>query len=230
MEDYKLKATSPQQYDSQELDWRIQGDVNHSSRLYFRSYLVPTLEDLEGKSVIDIGSGVGQLFPTLMVLGASDIQGLEPSKRNVEHSKSLYPEIPVHEGTLQDFVQEKSFDVVICLAVFEHILDINDAFARIAKITKSGGDFYLAIGDKDHNTKSHPNKQGFIINIDVQELGDGVVATKTIYEESILYDIFRPLQSVIDIGTQSGFELTKNIDMGLRGDQIAFHLLVFKRL
>ena len=65
IEDFKLKATDPNQYDASELDWTVLGDENQSSRLFFRDYLVEELEDLSGKKVLDIGSGVGQLFNTL---------------------------------------------------------------------------------------------------------------------------------------------------------------------
>jgi SAM-dependent methyltransferase len=228
MEDYKLKATNPFQYDSPELDWRDVGSENDSSRKEFRKWLLPVLENLKGKSVLDIGSGVGQLFPTLQNLGASDIQGIEPSQRNVSHSKDLYPNIQVHHTTLQDFESDKLFDVVICIMVFEHILDIEDAFSRIAKLTKPGGNFYLIIGDKEYNTQNRLSSKGIPRTVDIQELGNEVVAVKTLYGNTISYDIFRPLESVIGVGESIGFKLDKRIDLINSKDKIHAHLLVFK--
>ncbi len=230
MEDYKLKATNPQQYDSPELDWRIAGDTNDPSRLFFQNHLKDNLEDLKGKSVLDIGSGVGQLFPMLQDLGISDIEGLEPSKRNVEHTRKIYPNIKVIEGTLQNFIPDKLFDVVICVAVFEHIFDIKEAFHFVSKFLKTNGSFYLIIGDKENGTKSHPTSKGFMINVDVQELGEGIVATKTIYPDAVIYDIFRPLESIIKAAEESSFKLTKEVEMKSSKGWTSFRLLIFKRL
>lgn len=230
MEDYKLKAINPQQYDSPELDWRGVGSKEDSSRVSFRNYLVPALENLKGKSVFDIGSGVGQLFSTLQELGASNIEGLEPSKRNVEYSRNLYPNIPIYEGTLQSYVAEKLFDVAICIMVFEHILDIDDAFSQVVKILKSGGSFYLIIGDKDYHVVDHYSKStNSTVSVDVQELGNDIVATKTIYPTAIIYDIFRPLQSVVDVGKGAGLKLEKHIQMTSSKNPPNCHLLVFKK-
>jgi len=228
-EDYKFKATNPQQYDSPELDWRGVGDRGDTSRVFFRNFLTPVLEDLNGKRVLDIGSGVGQLFNTLNEFGTTDIEGIEPSKRNAEYSRNLYPEIKIHEGTLQSYVSANLFDVVICIMAFEHILDIDDAFAQISKLVKTGGSFYLMIGDKDYHVEDHFSEStNFIVSVDVQELGNDVVATKTIYPTAVIYDIFRPLLSVIDSANKAGFELKKHIKMTNSEDPPSCHLLVFK--
>ena len=237
MEDYKLKATNSQQYDSPELDWRIAGDVNSPSRIFFRDNLRQHLENLKGKSVIDIGSGVGHLFPMLQELKTSNIEGLEPSKRNVEYSRNLYTNITIHEGTLQSFVSKKPFDIAICIMVFEHIENVKDAFSRIANIIKPGGSFYLIFGDKEFHSFNNPPET----EVDIQEIGDGVVATKTIRHrdgvDSVMYDIFRPVQLFISNAKESGFDLVKHVELiavqdgykSFWANKPICHLLVLKR-
>jgi trans-aconitate methyltransferase len=229
MDDYKSQATNPQQYDSPELDWRGLGDENDSSRKFFREHLLAALEDISGKSVLDIGSGVGQLFPTLKKLGASVVQGIEPSQRNVAYSRDLYPDVIVHDGTLQNFASEKPFDVAICIMAFEHILDVEDAFSRIAGLLKPQGNFYLIIGDKEYNTQSRVSSKGVPRTVEVQELGDGVVATKTLFGEVVIHDIFRPLESVVKSAEKAGFELKKEIGLTNDKGDVVFHLLILKR-
>ena len=237
MEDYKTKATNPQQYDSEELDWTIGGNIDSPSRIFFREYLHKHLENLKGKSVIDVGSGVGHLFPMLKELGASDIEGVEPSKRNVEYSRNLYSNIIIHEGTLQNFISEKLFDIVICIMAFEHILDVGNAFSHIVNIIKPGGRFYLIFGDKDFHILNQPPE----IGVDVQEIGEGVVATKTIRRREnsteTMYDIFRPTQMFVSSGREFGFDLVKHVELTpLQGrDTLSWagkpicHLIVLKR-
>lgn len=230
MHDFKSRATNPQQYDSPELDWRVTGGANDPSRKFFREHLVSVLEDLKGKSVLDIGSGVGQLFVTLQKLGASDIQGIEPSQRNAEHSRSLHPNVVVHHTTLQDFVSPKLFDVAVCIMAFENILDIDDAFARVSNLIKPTGNFYLIIGDKGYNTQSRVSSKGIQRTVSVQELGNGVVATKTLYGETTSYDIFRPLEAVLNAAKESALNLERQVGLNNSKGDLVFHLLIFKRV
>jgi SAM-dependent methyltransferase len=238
MEDYKTLATNPRQYDSPELDWRIGGDINSSSRVFFRDNLKKHLEDLHGKSVLDIGSGVGHLFPMLQELGALVVEGLEPSERNVEYSRSLYPNVVIHHNGLQDFTTKQPFDVAICIMVFEHIMDIKDAFYCVSKMIKSGGTFYLIFGDKDFHMVNDPPKT----EVDIQEMGDGIVATRTIRRrdggESTMYDIFRPVEFFIDNAKMAGFNLLGHVELlAVRDkrnsptlDKPICHLLILKNI
>ncbi len=231
MEDYKLRATDAQQYDLPDLDWRITGDVDDSSRLFFRNFLKQDLEDLKGKRVLDIGSGVGQLFPMLKEFGASDIVGLEPSKRSVEYSQGLYPDVEIQEGTLATFHSDNIFDVAICIMAFEHIFDIEAAFSQIATLLRGAGSFYLMIGDKDFHSQDHYSKtHNFMVSVDVQELGNGVIATKTIYPTAVIYDIFRPLEAVLAASQKAGFELKKKIGMTLSRESPSCHFLIFNKI
>src|SRR5665213_289748 len=88
-----LRATDPHQYDSPELDWRSSGAEKSSSRSYFREQIDSVVEPgfLEGKRVLDIGSGVGQLFNWLKSNGASEVVGIDPSIKNIENTTKTYP-------------------------------------------------------------------------------------------------------------------------------------------
>ena len=231
MEDYKTKATNPQQYDSPELDWRIDGDTNSPSRIFFRENLKRHLENLSGKTVLDIGSGVGHLFNTLKEFGAKEIYGLEPAKRNVETSKELYPDIPVFHGSLEEYRTDKKFDVVVCIMVFEHILDIKKAFTGIAELLKEGGTFYFIVGDMDFHIQSKPEAE-----VDVQKLSEGTFATKTIRPNGTMYDIFRPLDLYVSAAKEAGLDLVDKFEMVSTSERHKFfgnkpicHLMIFKK-
>lgn len=228
-EDFKLKATDPNQYDASELDWTVLGDENHSSRLFFRDYLVKELEDLSGKKVLDIGSGVGQLFNTLKSFGAEKIVGIEPSFRNFEHSKNKYSEIEVYNGTLENFSTEDKFHVIICIAVFEHIVDIDSAFSKISSLLENEGTFYLMVADFDYNTTTRVNANGFEVVTETQTVDDETVATKTHYDGGLIYDIMRKLKSVTSSANKSNLKQIKNIDMISSNGNLAWHFLIFKK-
>ncbi len=115
--EYFKYATNPYQYDAETMDWKKEGLPRSPTRQLFQEYLKTNLV-VKGKSVIDIGSGMGQLFPLLKQLGAVEINGIEPSIKNVQISKYFYPDIEIYEDTLAKADIKKSFDVAVSVMVF----------------------------------------------------------------------------------------------------------------
>jgi SAM-dependent methyltransferase len=229
-EEYIQKATNPQQYDSPELDWNHLGAEDSTSRKFFRECLDEVLEDVSGKSVIDIGSGVGQLCNFLKLRGALEIWGIEPSKRNIDKTKELYPEMKIVEGTLDNVNIDNKFDAAIMIYVLEHIMDIDSAFSKINTLLKHGSNLYLIIGDKEFNSLSKP---GF--EVDVQELDSDTIVTRAILANEVMYNIYRNVSIVIDSAQRAGLELTKQVDKipdywKQVSDEPMLHLLVFSRV
>ena|SRR3989338_2680004 len=132
MNDFLKHATDIHQYDSEEVDWKTAGSKDTPSRQFFQEYLKKVL-NVKGKSVLDIGSGIGQLFDMLKELGVSSVEGVEPSLKNVETSKKLYPTVEVFHGTLEQVEKSRLFDTAIAVMVFEHIIDLPSAFKSCGK-------------------------------------------------------------------------------------------------
>jgi len=204
MEGYKILTINSQQYNSPNLEWIVDGDINSATLVFLRGCLKRYLEDIKGKMVLDIGSGIGPLFPMLLELGASEVQGIEPSIRNAEYSRMLYPKVNIYNGTLETFKSEKKFHVVIAMLVFEHVLNLDAAFSCVSKAIKTEGMFYLICGNRDFYVLNRPGAQ-----VDVQDLGNGAVATKTIRPIGPMYDIFRPLESIVLAAKNAGLILQK---------------------
>lgn len=208
-ENFFSEATNPQQYDSSHIDWKTEGLKTSPSRRFFQEYLRKYL-DIKDKSVIDIGSGMGQLFPLLKELGAKKIQGVEPSVNNVKVSNELHPDVPVMTSSLAEIPENIKYDDAISVMVFEHIGVIADAFKKINHLLVSGGRFYFIVADK----KYHGTPR-FDYSIESQEQGEGVVAIKTIRPRTsgVLYDVLRPLDSYINAAKENGFVLDNHIEL-----------------
>lgn len=214
----KSRATDPGQYDLPELDWRIGGAEDRPSRKWFREFLddsIP-LGSLQGKRIIDIGSGVGQLFNWLKAHGAVEVVGIDPAIRNVKTSTELYPWATSIQGTLHEFVSSnsKKFDMAFAVMVFEHIQDLRGAFGDVRSLLAENGQFCLIISDKDFNITENRELRGKnFVNVEiVKDFGDGSVEAKTIRNEgegyqTVLHDIFRPLEHVRDAAKENGFTL-----------------------
>ncbi len=213
-----VQATDPKQYDSPDLNWQLSGREDASSRKCFREALDTVIENksLEGRSVLDIGCGVGQLFNWLKNKKISRIVGIDPSHRNVETAKQLYPWAKVLKTTLNDFSKnsKERFDVAFGVMVFEHIHNLKSAFKETNSLLAENGLFYLIIGTKEfHIIDDVTIRKGKFVSVKIiQEFPDGQVETKTVRRENdgsqhIMYDIFRPMENVRANAKEGGFIL-----------------------
>lgn len=212
-------ATNPRQYDSENLNWQVSGAEDSLSRIAFREALdtiMPT-NSLRGKSVVDVGCGVGQLFNWLQRKGVSHLVGIDPAERNVRTSKEIHPAVAVEQATLREYSENNpgSCDVAIAIMVFEHIQDLHGAFNDLNTLLREGGEFYLIIGDKDFHLLNDTNiRGGRFKRVEIlKDLGESAVETKTIrgdredgsYKE--LHDIFRDMTKVRDAAEANNFDI-----------------------
>lgn len=204
---YKVLATNPVQYDSDELHWDTE-TIESPIRQFFSSYLKKNLGDLSNKKVIDIGSGTGYLTKLYEELGTRDIFGLEPSKSNVRMSRTLNPDMKVIQSPLEDFNSENNFDVAVSVMVFGHIADPQAAFRKIFNLLQSDGSLFLIITDKAHSITPR-----FGYEIEIQTLDNGEIASMTKRSQGVMYDVLRPIENYIRYATNVGFKFTEEIPL-----------------
>lgn len=89
-------------------------------------------------SVIDVGCGGGELLRELEYAGFKNIVGLDPSEKSIEHIKKLG--IRGICGNIFDktCVDEK-YDVVISMAVIEHIYELKEYINKMKSMLKGRG-------------------------------------------------------------------------------------------
>jgi len=206
-ENFLQKATDPHQYDSAAMNWEKEGLKDSPTRLFFQEYLKDNL-DVSGKNIVDIGSGMGQLFPLLKQSGAAGIKGIEPSVHNVEVSKKLYPDVEIFTGTLQEAPETEKYQAAASVMVFEHISNLPEAFAKISKILATDGRLYLVVADRNYSLTPRFDYDMVIANNE-----DGSAVVKTTRPLGVIYDILRPLEDYIAAAGQQGFILEKSVPL-----------------
>ncbi len=233
-------ADDPAQYDSPEMNWQVLGA--EKNREYFRGLLDSFIPagSLAGKRVLDIGSGVGHLFPWLRDRGAVAVVGIDPAKSNIAFSKENYPWATSKLSTLQDFANERAgkFDVAICILAFEHMVDLNLAFRSVYNLLEHGGVFYLATTDKNYHSSNDKElrNQGFVSVEIVKDSGGGAIETKTTRDlgdgqRSVMYDILRPTDLLLGAAKNSGlsFVTEKTVLSPTVNPVPMLHLFSFKK-
>lgn len=235
------KATDPKQYDSPEAQWGVRGAEDSPSRRYLRESLDSFVgtDMIQGKKILDIGSGTGHLFTWLREKGARDIQGIDPSEENIRTSREKYPWATSHLSALEEFAETNTeqFDTAFAVMVIEHIEDLRNAFQEISQLLTDDGRLILVIGDKDDELSSEtgPGKHIIMAEI-VRHLPDGAIEVKIERNlgggvTSTLYDILRPIDLVRETAQAAGFSLIEEKPImsksPSKSERPIFHMLSF---
>lgn len=99
---------------------------------------------------LDIGSSAGGLSVALAQAGV-DMHGIEPSSAGVKVSKMRAQRLGIENATFVEGVGEKlpfsneMFDLIVSLAVIEHVQDVNKVLEEAFRVLKPGGWLYVEV-------------------------------------------------------------------------------------
>lgn len=101
------------------------------------------LRPLNGLTILDVGCGGGLVCEPLARLGAK-VTGIDPGEENVRvasaHAEAQEFDITYCQGTLESLTADgKTFDVVLCLEVVEHVPDVQAFVKACAAAVRPGG-------------------------------------------------------------------------------------------
>jgi SAM-dependent methyltransferase len=120
----------------------------------FFSSLVALTKPLGAESILDAGCGEGFTINKLIGNGIGKrIDGIEYSKEAISFGKKLFPKFNIKQGSVYELPYgDKSFDLVICTEVLEHLDDPAKAVKEMLRVTKK----YLVL--------SVPNEPFFMLS------------------------------------------------------------------
>jgi ubiquinone/menaquinone biosynthesis C-methylase UbiE len=108
---------------------------------WWRGYLEELLpdRDIRGRSIVDIGSGVGEIARGLRERGA-DVTCLDVSGASLRRCREINPGAPVLQASALDLpFPDRFFDHVISIGVLHHTPDCRLGFHEAARVAKPGG-------------------------------------------------------------------------------------------
>lgn len=102
-----------------------------------------TLADLEGKNILDVGCGTGEIACS-MATRAKKVVGIDFSQNSIQHATSTAKKFKLTNthfdyANLFDYSPEQKFDIVTSFGVLHHTSDFQKGFHRIAQWTKPSG-------------------------------------------------------------------------------------------
>ena len=123
-------------------EWWIDGFTEGADPEYVEQILPMAFEELSGFGrVLDVGCGDGQISRLLAATGA-DVVGVDPTWNQIRIARergggAAY----VRSGAAELPFADASFDAAVACLVFEHIDDVDDAIAEVARVVRPGGRF-----------------------------------------------------------------------------------------
>jgi SAM-dependent methyltransferase len=194
--------------------WWIDGFTEGADPEYVEQILPLAARELAGaKRVLDVGCGDGQVSRLAAGLGA-DVMALDPTWNCVSVAHSRGKASFTQAGAAGLPFRSGSFDAVVACLVFEHIRDVDDAIAEVARVLEPGGRFCFFL---NHPLLQTPNS-GWIDDqfLDPPEqywrIGEYLVENETV--EEVEKDVFipfihRPLSRYINTLAANGLLLER---------------------
>ncbi|APX11505.1 bifunctional 2-polyprenyl-6-hydroxyphenol methylase/3-demethylubiquinol 3-O-methyltransferase UbiG [Tateyamaria omphalii] len=101
--------------------------------------------DWVGKDVLDLGCAGGFMAEALAERGAQ-VTGIDPAEQAIEaarvHAKATGKNIHYEIGVGEDLpYPDASFDAVACVDVLEHVADLSQVLAEVARVLRPSGMF-----------------------------------------------------------------------------------------
>ena len=102
-------------------------------------------------SILDVGSGRGELLAAAKAEGVPRMVGLELSSSMIEYAKEKFG-IEVFGEFIEDFAAHsgEKFDVVVLNAVLEHVYNPDSMIAACADLLSTNGMLYIDIPNEEH--------------------------------------------------------------------------------
>lgn len=95
-------------------------------------------------SILDVGSGRGELLHSAVLEGLTDVVGLEFSDAMIEYAQQRYGVVVLKESVEEHARSTaRSYDAVVLNAVLEHVYDPDSMIAAVARLMHPGSVVYL---------------------------------------------------------------------------------------
>ena len=123
--------------------WWQDGFTDGADPEYEEQILPLAAEHLAGaRSVLDVGTGEGQVARLAVRIGAGRVIGVDPTWAQVDVAAArgggaVYGRA---EAAALPF-PDAAFDAVVACLVFEHIVDVDGAIAEVSRVLQPGGRF-----------------------------------------------------------------------------------------
>jgi SAM-dependent methyltransferase len=196
--------------------WWQDGFTDGADPEYEEQILPLLAAPLDGAArVLDVGCGEGQVSRLALGLGASTAIGIDPTWTQlvVAAARAGGPSYARSGAGALPFA-DASFDAAVACLVFEHIHDVDDAIAEVARVLRPGGRFLFLLNHPLLQTPSSGWIDDQILDPPEQywRIGPYLVEDETIEEVEkgvFIPFIHRPLSRYLNALADAGLGLRR---------------------
>lgn len=114
-------------YKNEEDPWGQCSDIYYNRR---NNVIIDTLEELEPRSVLDVGCGLGQVTQLIDIMVTKDVKGVDISPEAIKRARELFPTVTFDVMDIRkDRIYEK-YDVILMSGILWYILNDLDAVLK----------------------------------------------------------------------------------------------------
>lgn len=166
---------------------RLLAEYLDESRLGFYDSVACEAVRYEPRSVLDVGCGSGHLLRAVADRSALPLEltGVDYSSGAVRRAATVVPEAELAVADLRSFTPGRTFDLVLCTEVLEHVDDSEGARAALSRFVRPGGAVIVTVPDGEQDDwQGHVNFwsleefRAFLAplgDVAVERLGDDVL-------------------------------------------------------
>ena len=152
-------------------DMRLYGPMSRHTRRLMRSLT----KDLKPDSILDVGCGEGSLLKTLADTHPdAATAGVEIAENALHLARRTLPEADFKVMDIAAAPWDRTFDLVVCADVVEHIEDDAAALRHMAAMANSGG--YVIVATLQGRLRRFEKDIGHVRNYAAGELQDKITA------------------------------------------------------
>jgi SAM-dependent methyltransferase len=129
-------------------------EAEHLARYRWAAGLV------EGRRVLDAACGTAYGSALLRAAGAASVLGVDIAEAVVESARAEMPAgVELRVGDVQDlaFLEDDSFDVVVCFETIEHVRDRDAALDELRRVLAPGGVLAISSPNRDAYVPGNPH-------------------------------------------------------------------------
>lgn len=179
--------------------------------------LLSMLPEVEGKSVLDIGCGMGQHAKQYSDMGANSVLGIDISEKMLEYAKGHFngENITYRQMALEDIsALEEQYDLVTSSLAFDYAEDLDELMRNVYRLMKNGAHFVFSMshpmttawdGTCDRYTRTESGERLFA-NVP-NYMVEGKRSVKWVVEDYELYH--RTFSTIVNAIINAGFLIEK---------------------
>ena len=206
VEELLARATSPTQYDLDDISWSTENGLQSPTRKFFFDYLLKLKGEWNDTDILDIGCGTGWLMHLLEENGAKSVEGIEPSHKNVAYAGDNG--FKIYHCDLDSFSGDKTYDLLISVMTFGHIGNLDTAFEKMAELVRDGGGVQLIVPAYDYFKRKRDG-----CKVEFQELNPEEYVVQVTREQGTIAEIVRKVEVYQRVAERVGLTVEDAIPM-----------------